>query len=91
MELCMSMKLLLCIYYQYIYIILQLSIKHLLCARFLAHDQYVRRLRTKILSSKWKFHTQRDKRQANQIVYEYAMKVRNTPFLFKASRMLEAS
>lgn len=34
MELCMSMKLLLCVYYQYIYIILQFSIKHPLGARF---------------------------------------------------------
>lgn len=90
MELCMSMKLLLCIYYQYIYIILLLSIKHPLCASFFFFCSWsiCKEIKDQNSVFKEEISYQRDKKQTYQIVYKYAMKVRNTPFLFKASHML---
>lgn len=91
MELCMSMKLLLCIYYQYIYIILLLSIKHPLCASFFfffCSWSICKEIKDQNSVFKEEISYQRDKKQTYQIVYKYAMKVRNTPFLLKASHML---
>lgn len=89
MELCMSMKLLLCIYYQYIYIILLLSIKHPLCASFFFCSWSIcKEIKDQNSVFKEEISYQRDKKQTYQIVYKYAMKVRSTPVLLKASHML---